>query len=141
MTKSIAITFFLNGLKYNTTDQDKCVECRNVTFLKTFRKRCSRAVEIRNNDNAVISRTKNKLIVRSPLMALDKLDFVTKKLKLFIFHKGNWQNNFTRKNTKRIVAYLFFQTRIFLKCLVKMLKLVPKSILMTRKYQKMICHV
>ena len=44
-----------NCLKYNKTDQDKCVECRNVTLLKTFRKRCNRAVEIRNNDNAIIS--------------------------------------------------------------------------------------
>ena len=44
-----------NCLKYNKTDQEKCVECRNVTLLKAFRKRCNRAVEIRNNDNAIIS--------------------------------------------------------------------------------------
>ena len=56
------------------------MECHNVTLLKTFRKRCNRVVEIRNNDNSIISRTKNKLIIGSPLMALDKLDFVAKKV-------------------------------------------------------------
>ena len=68
-----------NNLKYNKTDQDKCVECRNVTFLKNVLKFVYRAVEIRNNDNAIISRTKNKLIVGSPPMALDKLNFVLKE--------------------------------------------------------------
>ena len=39
-----------NCLKYNKTDQDKCVECRNVTRFLNFLKFVYRAVEIRNND-------------------------------------------------------------------------------------------
>ena len=57
--------------------------------LKTFRKRCNRAVEIRNNDNSIISRTKNKLIIGSPLMALDKLDFVAKKVETISISQRN----------------------------------------------------
>ena len=56
------------------------MECCNVSLLKTFRKICNRAIKIRNNDNAIICRTRNKLIVGSPLMALDKSDFVSKKI-------------------------------------------------------------
>ena len=74
-------------MKYNKTDQDKCVECRNVTLLKTFRNGCNIADDIRNNDTTIISRTKHKLIVGSPLMTLDKLDFVANKVENSYFSK------------------------------------------------------
>ena len=56
------------------------MEWRDVTLLITYRKRYNRAIEIRNNDNAIFNWTKNKLRVGSPLMVLDKLDFVAKKV-------------------------------------------------------------
>ena len=79
----------INYLKYNKTEHEKCVEYRDVTLLKCFRKRY---VEIRNNDNAIISRTKNKLIIGSPLMALDKLDFVAKKVETISISQRKFAN-------------------------------------------------
>ena len=73
------------------------MECRNVSILKTLKKRCNRAVEIRNNDNAIISRTINKLIVGSPLMVLDKLDFVAKKLETFFILQRQLAKQFYNK--------------------------------------------
>ena len=74
-------------------------------------------------------------------MALDKPDFVAKKV--------DHHFNFT-KAIGKIVVQEKMRREWWLTCssiqknlkfLMKMLKLVLKSILMTRKYQKMVCHV
>ena len=71
------------------------------------KKICIKALEIRMNNNTVRGRIKNQLIVGSPLLAQDKLDFVAKKLKPFLFHKENWQISVIRQNVPRMVDYLF----------------------------------
>ena len=60
--------------------QDRCLKCLDPETIKSLRRRCVRAVELRMNENAISGRIKNQLIVGSPLLAQDKLDFVAKKI-------------------------------------------------------------
>ena len=65
---------------YVNSGQDRCMKCLDSEIIKSLRRRCVRAVELRMNDNAISGRIKNQLIVGSPLLAQDKLDFVAKKI-------------------------------------------------------------
>ena len=57
-------------------------------MLKMYRKRGNTAVEIRNNDNLIISRTKIKLIVGSSHMVLNRLHFVAKKVEIILISEN-----------------------------------------------------
>ena len=65
---------------YVNSGQDRCLKCLDPETIKSLRRRCVRAVELRMNENAISGRIKNQLIVGSPLLAQDKLDFVAKKV-------------------------------------------------------------
>ena len=65
---------------YINSGQDRCTKCVDSDLILNLRKRYIRAVEIRTNENTVRGHVKNQLIVGSPLMVLDKLDFVAKKV-------------------------------------------------------------
>ena len=54
---------------YLNYDQDRCMNCLDSDLIKSLRRRCVRAVELRMNNNAISGRIKNKLIVGSPLLA------------------------------------------------------------------------
>jgi len=69
-----------NCCMYVNSGQDRCLKCLDPETIKSLRRRCVRAVELRMNENAISGRIKNQLIVGSPLLAQDKLDFVAKKV-------------------------------------------------------------
>ena len=58
---------------------------------------CIRAVEIRTNDNTVRGHIKNQLIVGSPLLAEDKLDFVAKKVETISISQRQLAKQFYKK--------------------------------------------
>ena len=68
-----------NCCTYVNSGQDRFLKCLDPETIKSLRRRCVRAVELRMNDNAISGRTKNQLIVGSPLLAQDKLEFVAKQ--------------------------------------------------------------
>ena len=81
------------------------------------------------------------MIVRSPLLAKDKLDFVAKKVETISISQRQLAKQFYKKECKENGGLLVLPDKDISKFLVEMLKVVLKSILMTRKYQQMICHV
>ena len=69
-----------NCCMYINSGQDRCMNCLDSDLIKSLRRRCVRAIELRMNDNAISGCIKNQLIVGSLVLAQEKLDFVAKKI-------------------------------------------------------------
>ena len=49
-----------NYCMYINSGQDRCMSCLDSDLIKSLRRRCVRAVELRMNDNAISGRIKNQ---------------------------------------------------------------------------------
>ena len=58
------------------------MNCLGTYLISSLRKRCIRAIDIRTNENTVRGHIENHLIVESPILAKDKLNFVAKKVEI-----------------------------------------------------------
>ena len=58
------------------------MNCPGTYLILSLRKRYIRAVDIRTNNNTVRGHIDNHLIVESPILAQDKLNFVANKVEI-----------------------------------------------------------